>query len=100
MEARKTCFIPFTKLLFSVLTKRKTIHEARTVNSQNLETVNHIAQVILVLHSAMETHLLTNPKPTYYPNYSIKYFESTDQRIALKLTILDLNYMHFTLIKN
>ena len=46
------------------------------------------------------THLLTNPKPTYYPNYSIKYFESTDQRIALKLTILDLNYMHFTLIKN
>ena len=57
MEARRTCFISFIKLLFSVLTKRKTILEARTVNSHNSETVNHIAHVIFVLQSAMKTHL-------------------------------------------
>ena len=31
-----------------------------TVNSHNLETANHIAYVIFVLHNAMKTHLLTN----------------------------------------
>ena len=30
------------------------------LNSHNLETANHIADVILVLHSAMKTHLYTN----------------------------------------
>ena len=30
-----TCFISFIKLSFSVLTERKTIYEARTVNSHN-----------------------------------------------------------------
>ena len=39
MEARTTCFIFFIKLLFSLLTKRKTVYEARTVNSYNSETV-------------------------------------------------------------
>ena len=39
MEARKTCFISFIKLLFSLLTKRKTMYEALTVNSHNSETV-------------------------------------------------------------
>ena len=39
MEARATCFIYFIKLLFSLLIKRKTIYEARTVNSHNSETV-------------------------------------------------------------
>ena len=39
MEARTTCFISFIKLLFSLLTKRKTIYEAHTVNSHNSETV-------------------------------------------------------------
>ena len=64
MKVRRTCFISFIKLLFSNLTKRKTIYEARinfiheTVNSHNLETANHIAYVILTLHSAMKTHLL------------------------------------------
>ena len=57
MEARTTCFISFIKLLFSVLTKRKTIYEDRTVHSHNSETVNHIAHAIFVLHSAMKTHL-------------------------------------------
>ena len=38
MEARTTCFISFIKL-FSLLTKRKTVCEARTVNSHNSETV-------------------------------------------------------------
>ena len=37
METR-TCSISFIKLLFSVLTKRKTIHEVPTVTSHNLET--------------------------------------------------------------
>ena len=37
MEARTTRFISFINLLFSLLTK--TIHEARTVNSHNSETV-------------------------------------------------------------
>ena len=37
MKARKTCFISFIKLLFSVLTKRKTIYKARTINSYNSE---------------------------------------------------------------
>ena len=37
MGARKTCFISFIKLLFSLLTKRKTMYEARTVKSQNSE---------------------------------------------------------------
>ena len=35
----KKCFISFIKLLFSLLTKRKTIYEARTVNSYNTDTV-------------------------------------------------------------
>ena len=66
MEARKTCFISFIKLLFSLLTKRKTIYEARIVNSHNSETINHIAHAIFVLHSVMKhtcrpikTHLLS-----------------------------------------
>ena len=31
--------------------------ETKTVNSHNLETANHIAHVIFVLHSVMKTHL-------------------------------------------
>ena len=62
MEIRTTCFSSFIKLLFSVLTKRKTIYEACTVNSHNSETVNHI---IFMLHSAMKTHLLTISKLFY-----------------------------------
>ena len=50
-------FISFIKFLFSVLTKRKTIYEARTVNSHNSKTVNYIAHVFLMHHDAMKTHL-------------------------------------------
>ena len=39
MEARKTCFISFITLLFSLLTKRKTVYEARTAIFHNSETV-------------------------------------------------------------
>ena len=42
----------------SVCAKLYFFHE--TVNSHNLETANHIPHVILLLHSAMKTHLLTN----------------------------------------
>ena len=38
MKARKTCFIPFIKLLFLLLTKRKTVYEVLTVSSHNSET--------------------------------------------------------------
>ena len=31
-----------------------------TINSHNLETANHTAYVIFVLHSTMKTHLLTS----------------------------------------
>ena len=74
-EGTKKVFISFIKLLFSVLTKRKTIYKAYffhdTVNSYNLVTTNHIAQVIFVLHSAMKTHLFTNQNaltPNYFKN--------------------------------
>ena len=56
IEAQTTCFISFIKL-FSLLTKRKIIYEAHTINSHNLETVEGIAHIIFVLHSAMKTHL-------------------------------------------
>ena len=58
------------QLKLSVLTKRKTIYEAR-MYSNNLETANHIAHVIFVLHSAMKTHLLTNQNARIM-NYSVK----------------------------
>ena len=41
-----------------------------TVNSHNLETANHIAHVIFVIHSAMKT-LIDQSKRSYYPNYFI-----------------------------
>ena len=75
MKAQTTCFISFIKL-FSVLTKRKTIYKAHTVNSYNSETVNHIALIIVVLHSTVyENTLVDQSKPTYYPNYFIKQFK-------------------------
>ena len=49
MKARKTCFISSIKLLFSVLTKTKTINEVHIINSHSSETVNHIANVIFML---------------------------------------------------
>ena len=57
MEARKTCFISFLKLLFSVLTKGKTVYEARTVNSHNSKTVKPHCHVIFVFYSATKTDL-------------------------------------------
>ena len=71
MEARTICFISFLKLLFSVLTKRKTIYEARTVNSHNLETANDIVHAIFVLHKRYENTFVDQSKRTYYPNYFI-----------------------------
>ena len=50
------------KNIFS-LNNRKTMYEARSVNSHNSERVDHNAHVIFVLHSAMKTHLLTNQNP-------------------------------------
>ena len=38
MEARTTCFISVIKLLFSVLTKRKTIYEAHTYENTLVST--------------------------------------------------------------
>ena len=65
-KEQKTCFISLIKLIFSLLTKRKTIYEARTVNSQRQS--NHIAHTIFVLHSFT---LVDQSKHTYCPNYFI-----------------------------
>ena len=60
MEARTTCFICFIKSLSSLLTKRKAIYEARTVNSHNSETVEpHCSRHF----RAMKSRLLTNQNP-------------------------------------
>ena len=65
MRARKTCFISFIKLIFFVVTKRKTIYEARmytlisfyeTVNSYNLETANHIILTSFLCFTALWKH--------------------------------------------
>ena len=64
MEAR-TCFISFIKLLFSLLTKRKTVYEARTVNSYNSETWH------FGVSQSYENTLVDQSKRTYYPNYFI-----------------------------
>ena len=62
MKERRTYFISFIKLIFSVLTKVQSVYAYfnffhETVNSHNLEKANHIAHVIFVLFSAMKTHL-------------------------------------------
>ena len=66
MEAWTTCFISFRKLLFSLLTKRKTIYKARSVNSHNSETVKPHCSRHFVLYSAMKTQTLV------LSNYFIK----------------------------
>ena len=63
MEALILCFISFIKSLFSVLTKRKTIYEACTVNSHNSETVKP--------HCSRHWCFIA-PVRTYYPGYFIK----------------------------
>ena len=42
-----------------------------TVNSNNLETANYIAQVIFVHCRAMNTIVNQKKQSTYYPNYFI-----------------------------
>ena len=62
MEAQTTCFISFIKLLFSLLTKRKTIYKARmyffnfcyeTLNCYNME-----AAVCKVVASGTAEHII------------------------------------------
>ena len=75
MEARTTCFIYFfMKLLFLVLTKRKTIYEARTVNSHNPETVKPHCSRNFRASQHYETTLVAQSKRTYYPNYFINVY--------------------------
>ena len=57
IKARRNCFI-FKKEkgnIRSAFVYFNFFHE--TVNSHKLETANHIAQVIFVLHCTMKTHL-------------------------------------------
>ena len=70
MKAR-TCFISFIKLLFPFLTKRKTIYEARTVNSHNSETVKLHYSRHFRASQRYENTLVDQSKRTYYPNYFI-----------------------------
>ena len=74
MIARRTRFISFINILFSVLTKRKTIYRYtkrgihvyfnffhETVNSHNLEREQTMLLIsFFLLHSAIKTHLWTN----------------------------------------
>ena len=73
MEARTICFISFIKLLFSFLTKRKTVYEARTVNSHNSETVKPQCSRHFRASQRYENTLVDQSKRTYYPNYFINY---------------------------
>ena len=66
MKAQITCFISFKKLLFSVLTKRKTIYEVCSSileflswNCKFSQLRDHqpYCHVIFVHHNAMKTHL-------------------------------------------
>ena len=69
-------FYFFIKLSFSLLTKRKTIHEVRTVNSHNSETVEpHYSHHFSCFSSAMKTHLQTNQNARTIQNYFIKETE-------------------------
>ena len=73
MEARTSCFISFIKLLFSLLTKRKMIHEARTVNSYNSQAVKpHCSRHFRVSQRYENTLSVDQSKRTYSPNYFIK----------------------------
>ena len=72
MDARTTCFISFIKLLFSFLTKRKTVYEAHTVNSHNSDTVKPHCSRHFRASQPYENTLVDQSKRTYYPNYFIK----------------------------
>ena len=71
MEAQTACFISFIKLLFSLLTKRKTAYEARSVNSHNSETVKQHGSRHFRFSQRNENALIDQSKRTYYPNYFI-----------------------------
>ena len=68
-------FISFIELLFSLLTKRKTIYEARTVNSHNSETASHIASHFRA-SMRYENTLVDQSKRMYDPNYFIKTYNA------------------------
>ena len=74
MEARTTCFISFIKLLFSLLTKRKTIYEVHTVNSHKSETVKQHGSHHF--RASYENTLVDQSKCAYYPNYFIIFLKS------------------------
>ena len=80
MEARTTCFISFIKLLFSLLTKRKTIYKARTVNSHKSETVKQHGSRHFRASLRYENTLVDQSKRAYYPNY-FKIIGDTNQKI-------------------
>ena len=81
MEAWKTCFDSFIKLLFSLLTKRKTVREACTVNSHNSKTVkSHRSRHFGASQRYENTLVVDQSKRTYYPNYFINYYQTSKQR--------------------
>ena len=76
MEARTTCFIFFIKLIFSMLTKRRTIYEARIVNSHNSETVKPHCSRHFCASQRCENKLVYQSKRLYYSNYFINKVEN------------------------
>ena len=84
MEARTTCFISFIKLLFSVLTKRKTIFKVLTVNFRNSETVKaHCSRNLRALYR-YENTFVDQSKPIYFPNYFIIFNYKCSEVIRLE----------------
>ena len=88
------CFIYFIKLLFSILTNRKTIYEACTVNSYNSETVKPHCTGHFRASQRYENTLLDQSKPTYYPNYFIIVFE-----VFNFCTFIKINYIFLSCYK-
>ena len=64
-EGTENMFYLFYEVIFHLKKEKDDIRSVyvyfnffhETVNSHNLETANHIAQVIFLLHSAIKTHL-------------------------------------------
>ena len=92
MEARTTFFhrISFIELLFSLLTKRKTIYEARTGNSHNSETVKQHGSRHFCASQRYENTLVDQSKRAYYPNYFINNFYNMDKvgKISAIMSVL------------
>ena len=99
MGARTACFISFIKLLFSLLTKRKTLYKVLTVNSHNVTIslyslsnagiVNLDGKILQQLTSLEELNLSKN---------KLSKLEIRDFVIVPSLKVLDLSQNQLTCV--